>query len=206
MGMMCGLFSRAAASASRRNRWTKRGVRSQMRRQQFDRNSSVVGRRVIRAPHLAHAAAAEQLDKAITPERRALHRLTIRSQPHHGRANQLLPLLLRGGHRLYSHPSPADATAWAAHRAVRYPRPGRAVRSATTAHRGCTSPLQAPADPRRWARRYRRRPMPPARRATPRVPASPTKGHRGCRPAPSGQSGTPAARMAALPPRRHDAS
>ena len=33
----------------------------------------------MRAPHLAHAAAAQQLDKAITPERRALHRLTIRS-------------------------------------------------------------------------------------------------------------------------------
>ena len=40
---------------------------------------------VIRAPHLAHAAAAQQLDQAITPERGALHRLTIRSQP---RANQ----------------------------------------------------------------------------------------------------------------------
>ena len=33
----------------------------------------------MRAPHLTHAAATQQLDKAITPERRALHRLTIRS-------------------------------------------------------------------------------------------------------------------------------
>jgi hypothetical protein len=69
-------------------------VGSQLRRQQFDRHSSVVGRRVVRAPHLAHAAAAQQLDKAITPERRALHRLTIRSQPLHRQAKQLLPLLL----------------------------------------------------------------------------------------------------------------
>jgi hypothetical protein len=37
---------------------------------------------------VAHAAAAQQLDKAITPERRALHRLTIRSQPLHRQANQ----------------------------------------------------------------------------------------------------------------------
>jgi hypothetical protein len=40
------------------------------------------------------------LDQAITPKRRALHRLTIPSQPLHSRANQLLPLLLPGGHRL----------------------------------------------------------------------------------------------------------
>ena len=40
----------------------------------------------MRAPHLAHAAAAQQLDKAITPERRALHRLTIRSQTLHRQA------------------------------------------------------------------------------------------------------------------------
>jgi hypothetical protein len=37
--------------------------------------------------------------KAITPERRALHRLTIRSQPLHLQANQLQPLLVPGGHR-----------------------------------------------------------------------------------------------------------
>jgi len=58
-----------------------------------------VGVGVIRAPYLAHAATAQQLDKAITPERRALHRLTIRSQPLHRRANRLLRLLLPGGHR-----------------------------------------------------------------------------------------------------------
>ena len=51
----------------------ERVVLSQMRRQQFDRHNPV-GHRVVRAPHLAHAAAAQQLDKAITPERRALHR------------------------------------------------------------------------------------------------------------------------------------
>src|ERR1700756_3916389 len=44
---------------------------------------------VMRAPHLAHAAAAQQLDKATTPERRALHRLTIRSQPLHRRPCRL---------------------------------------------------------------------------------------------------------------------
>jgi hypothetical protein len=44
-------------------------------------------RDVAEQPHLAHAAAAQQVDKAITPERRALHRLTIRSQPLHRRAN-----------------------------------------------------------------------------------------------------------------------
>jgi hypothetical protein len=38
-------------------------VGSQLRRQQFDRNNSVVGRRVMRTPHLAHAATAQQLDR-----------------------------------------------------------------------------------------------------------------------------------------------
>jgi hypothetical protein len=38
------------------------------------RGDDPVGVGVMRAPHLTHAAAAQQLDKAITPERRALHR------------------------------------------------------------------------------------------------------------------------------------
>jgi hypothetical protein len=42
-------------------------------------------------PDLAHAATAQQLDKAITPERRALHRLTIRSQPVHQQVIRPLP-------------------------------------------------------------------------------------------------------------------
>jgi len=37
--------------------------------------------RVVGSPHHAHAALAQRLDKAITPERRALHRLTIRTEP-----------------------------------------------------------------------------------------------------------------------------
>src|SRR5262245_28210920 len=40
-----------------------------MRREQFDRHDAVVGRRVMRPPHLAHAAAAQQLDKAVASER-----------------------------------------------------------------------------------------------------------------------------------------
>src|ERR1700676_4414280 len=48
--------------------------------QDFDRDDPV-GVGVMGPPHLAHAAATQQLDQAITPERRALHRLTIRSQP-----------------------------------------------------------------------------------------------------------------------------
>ena len=50
------------------------------------RGDDPVGVGVVRAPHLTHAAAAQQLDKAITPERRALHRLTIRSQTLHRQA------------------------------------------------------------------------------------------------------------------------
>ena len=38
------------------------------------------------APHLTYAGAAQQLDNAITPERRALHRLTIASPPLHRQA------------------------------------------------------------------------------------------------------------------------
>ncbi len=44
-----------------------------LRRQQFDRHRAVVGRRVAGARYLAHAAAAQQLDKATTFGWRALH-------------------------------------------------------------------------------------------------------------------------------------
>jgi hypothetical protein len=44
-------------------------------------------RRPTRVCRTTHAATAQQPDKAITPERRALHRLTIRSQPLHRRAS-----------------------------------------------------------------------------------------------------------------------
>jgi hypothetical protein len=59
--------------------------------QDFDRDDPV-GVGVMRPPDLTHAAAAQQLDEAVTPERRALHRLTIRSQPHRPRANRDFPL------------------------------------------------------------------------------------------------------------------
>src|ERR1700722_5050824 len=55
--------------------------------QDFDRDDPV-GVGVTGAPHLAHAAAAQQLDQAITSERRLVHRLTIRSQPLHRWANE----------------------------------------------------------------------------------------------------------------------
>jgi hypothetical protein len=55
-------------------------VASQNRREQFDRHRAVVGRGVIRAPHLAHAAAAQQLDQAITPERRPVYGLTVSTE------------------------------------------------------------------------------------------------------------------------------
>jgi hypothetical protein len=38
-------------------------VGSPLRWQQFDRYSAVAGRRVMGAPHFAHAAAAQQLDR-----------------------------------------------------------------------------------------------------------------------------------------------
>ena len=57
-------------------------VLRQIRGQHLD-GDDAVGVGVMGAPHLAHAAAAQQLDQAVTPERRALHRLTIRSQRLH---------------------------------------------------------------------------------------------------------------------------
>ena len=54
--------------------------------------------RVVGTPHLAHAATAQQPDKAIPPERRALHRLTIRSQPLHRQAKRVQRLLRHALH------------------------------------------------------------------------------------------------------------
>ena len=82
MGMMCGLFSRAAASASRRKRFTNVSSWARCGGSNLIATVRLVDG-VVRTPHLAHAAAAQQLDQAITPERRALHRLTIRSQTRH---------------------------------------------------------------------------------------------------------------------------
>ena len=55
-------------------------VLGEVRQQHLQRDGSVDGG-VVGTPHLAHAAAAQQLDQLIAAKRRALHRLTITSEP-----------------------------------------------------------------------------------------------------------------------------
>jgi hypothetical protein len=61
----------------------------------------------------------------------------------------------------------------------------------------CSSRLQARGGLRHSARRFRRRPTPPAKHTTRRAPASPAAGHHRCPAAPTGRGRTRSARAAA---------
>jgi hypothetical protein len=65
---------------------------SQMGREELDRHSAVVGRRVTGAPNLTHAAAAQQLDQPVATERRPVRGLTVNTE-------QLGREAIRSGHR-----------------------------------------------------------------------------------------------------------
>ena len=65
----------------------------QGRRQNLD-GDDAVGDGVVGAPHLTHAAAAEQVHQAVTPERHALHSSPLHRKPPQAASTITLPLMI----------------------------------------------------------------------------------------------------------------